>query len=115
MLDSPDHTTAPHVLAEAIQSFADRLQLTTAVRNALLGLAPNASLARIIDPDSVLGERATCVLRIYDALCRTVGDRVDNQRHWLTTYNHGTEGIPLEQMHTPEGIRTVMEYLEAFA
>lgn len=43
-----------------------------------------------------------------------VGDDPENLAHWMTTHNLGLGAVPLELIHTTEGFRAVINYLNSF-
>lgn len=66
-----------------------------------------------IDPDSKVGEAALLLVRIYRSLFALVDGDGETMRHWMSTPNRGTGGVPREQVRELVGLVTVAEYLDA--
>lgn len=66
-----------------------------------------------VDPDSKPGELAKLLIRCYRSLAVMVDDNPAQIRHWLSTANRHTGGVPREQLQTVAGLVTVTEYLDA--
>jgi len=64
-----------------------------------------------IAPDTLEGEVAKHFIRIFRALYALVGE--DNVKHWMNTYNHGTGGVPREQVQDNiASLQQVLRYLD---
>ena len=66
-----------------------------------------------IKPDSKHGELALIFIDCYKCLYMLVGGSQENIRHWLSTYNRSTQGIPVEQIAQVSGLVHVADYLHA--
>ncbi len=114
----------PHVqqLGAAID---DRALLAKALRNAgkAMGLSlaevgivvgkDRTSIGRGIEPRSKSGELALLLIRCYRSLYALIGGQSREIQHWMRTPNHGTGGVPAEQVKSVQGLIRVVEYLDA--
>ena len=66
-----------------------------------------------IDPGTKSGQLALLMVRIYRSLYALMGGDKDNMRHFMRTPNHGTGGVPAEQIRDVEGLVRVCHYLDA--
>lgn len=64
-------------------------------------------------PGSKPAELALLLIRVYRGLYALVDGDAATMRHWMHTYNHGTRGVPAEQVLSASGLVTVVEYLDA--
>ncbi len=68
---------------------------------------------RGIHPEGKGGELALLLIRCYRSLFALMGGDPEQMRHWMTTYNLHTGGIPAQQVQTVEGLVHVVSYLDA--
>lgn len=101
------------VLAEAFANAGKQLGMTQADLGAIIGKERSAISRGSIDPESKDGELALLFIRCYRALYVLVGGDVEHMRHWMTTHNLHTGGIPAEQVRSVQGLVGVLEYLDA--
>ena len=115
MLISAEHNTpnATEVLGRAATRAAERLGLSAAELARVIGRDRSSISRRGIDPNSKAGELALMLIRIYRSLAVLVDDEPAQLRHWMSTRNHHTGGVPAEQIHRVEGLVMVTEYLDA--
>lgn len=73
----------------------------------------NLSGTHEIDEKSDVGKRALSLVRIYQCLYSRFDGNMEHSRLWLTGFNSGTGGIPVEQIKDNNGLEQVMGYLEA--
>lgn len=99
-------------LTKATLRAGKALGLTQADVGAVIG-RDRTSLRRGIDPDSKAGELAALLIRLYRSLYALVGGDADAMRHWMTTENHHTGGVPKDQILTVAGLVGVLEYVDA--
>ena len=66
-----------------------------------------------IDPASKAGELALLLIRVYRSLFALVGGQAGDLKHWMSTDNLHTGGIPKEQVKSVSGLVHVVEYLDA--
>lgn len=100
------------VLTEALLAAGRGLGLTQVVIGEVVG-RDRTSLKRPLEPASKAGQLALLLVRIYRSLFALVGGDPDHMQHWMFTANHHTGGVPAEQIRTPEGLVTVVSYLDA--
>ena len=100
------------VLTTAVGRAARALGLSRQDLGRVLG-RDRSALSRGIDPDSKPGELALLLVRCYRDLAVLVGQDEQAMRHWFTTRNSHTGGIPREQVMSVEGLVQVTEYLDA--
>ena len=108
-------TTVPaldQTLTKATLRAGKALGLTQADVGAVIG-RDRTSLRQGIDPDSKAGELAALLIRLYRALYALVGGDAEAMRHWMTTENRHTGGVPREQILTVTGLIGVLEYVDA--
>jgi hypothetical protein len=113
------HATSPQVtpdpgavLAKATRNAAQALGLSQEELGEVIGRA-RSSLARPLDPESKPGELAALLIRCYRSLFVLTGGEPAAMRHWMTTPNLHTGGVPREQVKQVQGLVAVTEYLDA--
>lgn len=109
LLENPDDS---QVLSKAVLSAAKALGLTQEELGQVLG-RDRTSIAKGINPTSKAGELALYLIRCYRSLYVVVGGKTENIRHWFSTPNHHTNGVPKEQVKNIQGLMHVLEYLDA--
>ena len=100
------------VLTKATLRAGKALGLNQAEIGAVVG-RDRTSLRRGIDPDSKTGELATLLIRLYRSLYALIGGDAEAMRHWMSTENHHTGGVPREQIRQVAGLIEVLGYLDA--
>ena len=100
------------VLAKAVRNAGEALGLSQAEVGAVIGRA-RSSLARPLDPESKPGELAALLIRCHRSLFVLTGGETAALRHWMSTPNRHTGGVPREQVKDVQGLVTVTEYLDA--
>ncbi|MGI9317455.1 MAG: MbcA/ParS/Xre antitoxin family protein [bacterium] len=100
------------ILSKAVTRAAKAFGLTQSELGTILG-RDRSSIARGIDPESKPGELALMLVRCYRALAVLVGQDAKSVKHWFTTSNLHTGGVPREQVQTVQGLVRVTEYLDA--
>lgn len=100
------------VLAEATLNAATALGLTRTQLARVLR-RDRSRLRESIRVDSDTGEFAVLVVRIYRSLYALVDGDTTAMKHWMSTPNRGTGGIPHEQLHSIMGLAAVVNYLDA--
>ena len=105
------------VLAKAVLSAAGRLGIRNRQLAAVIG-SSEASISRLqhgrgLDPDSKEGELALLFLRLYRSLDALVGGDDDKARRWLSSENTHLGGVPVDRIHSVEGLVDVVQYLDA--
>ncbi|MFK7853738.1 MAG: antitoxin Xre/MbcA/ParS toxin-binding domain-containing protein [Granulosicoccus sp.] len=100
------------VLAEATLAASEALGLSKSSLSRVIG-KDRSRLKQGIRIDSKPGELAMLLIRCYRGLYALVDGDESVMRHWMSTYNHGTVGIPCEQIETVQGLSQVLAYLDA--
>ncbi len=100
------------ILTKAVSRAAKAIGLTQSELGTILG-RDRSSIARGIDPESKPGELALMLVRCYRALVVLVGQDPKSLKHWFSTPNLHTGGVPKEQIQTVQGLVRVTEYLDA--
>jgi hypothetical protein len=67
----------------------------------------------LLPVESDAGQRCQLLVRMYRALERLVGRDLGKCTLWMRSRNEVAGGIPAEVIVAPDGIRRVVEYLEA--
>ncbi len=101
------------LLARSTLAAARILGLSQSAVSDIIGRDRSTIARNGIDPRSKSGQLAVLLLRIYRSLSALMGGDEDNMRYFMRTPNHGTGGIPGEQLLRPEGLVAVCEYLDA--
>ncbi len=101
------------ILAEALSNAGQQLGLNQSELGEIIGKDRSAISRGRIDPASKSGELALLFVRCYRALFVLVGGDPAQMRHWMHTPNHGTGGIPAEQVKRIAGLVEVVQYLDA--
>lgn len=104
---SPESLT----LAKAVSRAAKALGMTQEELGKVIG-RDRTSIVRGLDPSSKSGELALLVIRAYRALHALSGGDTKLLKHWFSTPNLHTGGIPLQQVQQIVGLLAVVEYLE---
>ncbi len=101
------------LLARSTIAAARILGLSQATVSEIVGRDRSTMARNGIDPQSKSGQLAVLLLRVYRSLAALMGGDESNMRHFMTTPNRGTGGIPRDQLLRPEGLVHVCEYLDA--
>jgi hypothetical protein len=100
------------VLSKALLNVGKALNLTQVELASIVG-KDRSTLKKGIKPDSVPGQLASLVIRLYRALYVLVGGKKIDMLHWLQTENVHTRGVPVDQIQTVTGLNDVVNYLDA--
>ncbi|MEM8561918.1 MAG: MbcA/ParS/Xre antitoxin family protein [Pseudomonadota bacterium] len=101
------------ILAEATYGAALQLGVSKAQVARIVGRNRTTIDRNGLDPATKPGELALMFVRIYRSLFALMGGDTENMRHFMITPNHGTGGVPLEQVQKVGGLVRVCEYLDA--
>ena len=101
------------VLGRSAYSAGEYLGLNRAEVGEVIGRTRSTIDRNGIDPDSKSGELALIMVRIYRSLYALMGGDKENMQHFMSTPNHGTGGIPAEQIQHVEGLVHLCGYLDA--
>ena len=111
-MDPQPNIDRNEVLAEAALNAASAIGLSQAQLGQLIG-RNRTRLRESIRVDNKAGEYAVLVVRIYRSLYALMDGNPAHMKHWMVTHNHGTRGIPRDQMQTLIGLVEVVNYLDA--
>jgi len=106
---SPDQHA---VLSKAVLNAGKALGMTQTQIGHTIG-KDRTSISRGIDASSKSGELALLLIRCYRSLYVLVGGKPENIKHWMTTNNHHTGGVPIEQIQTITGLAFILAYLDS--
>jgi hypothetical protein len=101
------------VLGRSAYSAGEYLGLNRAEVGEVVGRTRSSIDRNGIDPDSKSGQLALIMVRLYRSLYALMGGDKENMQHFMRTWNHGTGGVPLEQIRDVEGLVRVCNYLDA--
>ena len=102
--------TPEKIIAKALSNVSIRLGINA---NDLTEIVGDFEPFSDMSEDSETSKRALLVLRIYKSLQSEFRCDFEQMQRWLTTDNDAAGGVPIAQMKTPEGLREVVQYLEA--
>ncbi len=100
------------VLSKAARNAGRALGLSQAEVGEVIGRA-RSSLVRPLDPASKSGELGALLVRCYRSVFVLTGGSDAAMRHWMTTENRHTGGVPREQIKDVQGLVTILQYLDA--
>ena len=109
--------TADLVLAKALLNAAQQLGLNQTELAQVLGVHRTA-VSRLkqqlsLDPSSKQGELALLLIRLARALFAVTGGDPVWMRHFMQSPNQITGQIPAQQIHSIQGLVTVVQFLDA--
>ena len=111
-LSEKKHITPELVLSKALLRAGIALKLNQSDLAKIIG-KDRTTLKRGIKPESIPGQLASLVIRLYRSLYVLVGGKPADMQHWLNTENTQTGGIPAEQIKTVTGLTEIVSYLDA--
>lgn len=105
------------VLAEAVFKTADLLGLRNTQLTAVMGLDldsinPAETLIEF-DPASPQGEAGLLLIRLYQSLSALTGGDTEWIDYFMYAFNTATDGVPIQQIQTREGLEKVIMVVEA--
>lgn len=105
------------VLAKATVRASQFLGMNGAILASTLGLsAPTVSRIlhenKAIAPASKEGELAMLLIRVYRSLDALVGTDHAKRQLWMTGFNKGLGGVPLQLIQRVEGLVATLNYLD---
>ncbi len=103
---------APRVLATAVLNAGKALGLKREEIGQIVG-RDRSRIRDGIDPASPGGQAALLLVRCYRSLYALVDGDPAVMSHWMETPNHGTGGVPREQVFDLVGLVDVVQYLDA--
>jgi transcriptional regulator with XRE-family HTH domain len=107
---------ADQVLAKALLNAREQLGLSQQELAGIVGVHRTA-ISRWAENglrvESKSAELALLLIRIYRSLFALFGGDCPDMQHFLRTYNHHLQGVPLDLMLQVQGLVRVVEYLDA--
>ena len=100
------------ILAQATIAASEAMGLSKSSLGKVIG-KDRSRLKQGIRIDSKPGELALLLIRCYRGLYALVDGDESVMLHWMSTYNHGTVGIPSQQVESVQGLSQVLAYLDA--
>ena len=112
---NPASTTM--VLAEAALKTADLIGLSNtqlpAVRCLDLASMNKIEFSAVLEPASPQGEYGLLLIRLYQSLSTLTGGDSEWIDYFMNAFNTATDGVPIQQIQTREGLEKVLMVVEA--
>lgn len=105
------------VISKALQRAADYWGINNRILGGIIGLS-EATISRLrhnqylLDQHSKQWQMSLIFLRIFRGLDAFMGGNIANEKEWLRADNIALGGIPIEMMQNPEGLVTVVQYID---
>ncbi|PVZ78613.1 DUF2384 domain-containing protein [Serratia sp. S1B] len=104
------------ILAKAVMNVANQLNLSPAQLSDILGLDPTTitqpDALPELDPQAEAGQRAMFLVQIFKRLSAMTGGDSIWMQQFMHTRNQISNGIPIEQMNSLDGMRNILAVLE---
>ncbi len=104
-------------LAEAVLNTADLLGLSQTQLATVMGLdlasMNQIELSAVLEPASAQGEAGLLLIRLYQSLSTLTGDDSEWIDYFMNAFNTATNGVPIQQIQTREGLEKVLTVVEA--
>lgn len=104
-------------LAEAVFKTADLLGLSNTQLTAVIGLdlasMNQIEFSAVLEPASAQGEAGLLLIRLYQSLSTLTGDDSEWIDYFMNAFNTATDGVPIQQIQTREGLEKVLTVTEA--
>lgn len=105
------------VLAEAVLKTADLLGLSNTQLAAVMGLDLTSmnqiEFSAVLEPTSAHGEAGLLLIRLYQSLSALTGGDSEWIDYFMNAFNNATDGVPIQQIQTREGLEQVLTVVEA--
>ena len=105
------------VLAEAVLKTANLLGLSNTQLAAVMGLdlmsMNQIEFSAVLEPASPQGEYGLLLIRLYQSLSTLTGDDSEWTDYFMNAFNTATDGVPIQQIQTREGLEKVLMVVEA--
>ena len=105
------------VLAEAVLKTANLLGLSNTQLAAVMGLdlmsMNQIEFSAVLEPTSAHGEAGILLIRYYQSLSALTGDDSEWIDYFMNAFNTATDGVPIQQIQTREGLEKVLTVVEA--
>lgn len=110
-------TSTATVLAEAVLKTADLLGLSQTQLAAVMGLdlasMNQIEFSAVLEPASPQGEYGLLLIRLYQSLSTLTGGDSEWIDYFMNAFNNATDGVPIQQIQTREGLEKVLIVAEA--
>lgn len=106
------------VLAKATWRVAQQLGLSGAVLSRVIGVS-EATVSRLargergLPPQSKEGQLAALLVRLFRSLDALVGNDAAKAGAWMGSHNRALNGVPRQLIESPQGLVSVVMYLDA--
>ena len=104
-------------LAEAVLNTADLLGLSQTQLATVMGLdlmsMNQIEFSAVLEPASPQGEYGLLLIRLYQSLSTLTGDDSEWTDYFMNAFNTATDGVPIQQIQTREGLEKVLTVVEA--
>ena len=105
------------VLAEAVLKTANLLSLCNTQLAAVMGLDLTSmnqiEFSAVLEPTSAHGEAGLLLIRLYQNLSSLTGGDSEWIDYFMNAFNTTTDGVPIQQIQTREGLEKVLTVVEA--
>ena len=105
------------VLAEAVLKTANLLGLSNTQLTAVMGLdlasMNQIEFSAVLEPTSAHGEAGILLIRYYQSLSALTGGDSEWIDYFMNAFNTATDGVPIQQIQTREGLEKVLTVVEA--
>ena len=105
------------VLAEAVLKTANLLGLSNTQLAAVMGLdimsMNQIEFSAVLEPTSAHGEAGLLLIRLYQNLSSLTGGDSEWIDYFMNAFNTTTDGVPIQQIQTREGLEKVLTVVEA--
>ena len=110
-------TSTTMVLAEAVLKTANLLGLSNTQLAAVMGLdimsMNQIEFSAVLEPTSAHGEAGLLLIRLYQNLSSLTGGDSEWIDYFMNAFNTTTDGVPIQQIQTREGLEKVLTVVEA--
>ena len=104
-------------LAEAVFKTADLLGLCNTQLAAVMGLDLTSmnqiEFSAVLEPTSSQGKTGLLLIRLYQSLSTLTGGDSEWIDYFMNAFNTATDGVPIQQIQTREGLQKVLTVVEA--
>ena len=105
------------VLAEAVLKTANLLGLSQTQLAAVMGLDLASinipEFSAVLEPTSAHSEAGSLLIRLYQSLSALTGGDSEWIDYFMNAFNTATDGVPIQQIQTREGLEKVLMVVEA--
>lgn len=105
------------VLAEAVLKTANLLGLGNTQLATVMGLDLKSmnqiEFSAVLEPASAQGEYGLLLIRLYQSLSTLTGGDSEWIDYFMNAFNTATDGVPIQQIQTREGLEKVLMVVEA--